>query len=114
MKSTVLNDYSFGGGGVSLDNDGDCIAIGFTQKAHDCEEQVDSGSKVDLHGKHSALHGKQLGRGKPKTAPTMATRVDLRDLRDSRQGFNCNTGDGPGAVRAACALSLSRPALSRP
>ena len=36
IKSNVRNDFSFGGGGVSLDKDGDCVAVGFTQVAHDC------------------------------------------------------------------------------
>jgi hypothetical protein len=28
------NDFSFGGGGVSLDADGDCMALGYTQRAY--------------------------------------------------------------------------------
>jgi hypothetical protein len=31
IVSQVLNDFSFGGGGVALDKNGECIAVGFTQ-----------------------------------------------------------------------------------
>jgi len=97
IQSTVLNDFSFGGGGVSLDKEGDCVAVGFTQVAHDCPKPppppAASGSAV-------SLHGAQLGRKTPSGhPPKFAKRVELRDLRSA---FDCTSGDGPGAVRVFC------------
>jgi len=98
IQSRVLNDFSFGGGGVMLDKDGDCIAVGFTQVAHDCPKPPPSSPAASASA--VALHGAQLGRKTPGShPPKFAKRVELRDLRSA---FDCTSGDGPGAVRVFC------------
>ena len=98
VLSRVLNDFSFGGGGVSLDKDGDCIAVGFTQVAHDCPKPPPSSPAASASA--VSLHGAQLGRKTPGShPPKFAKRVELRDLRSA---FDCTSGDGPGAVRVFC------------
>ena len=95
ILSRVLNDFSFGGGGVSLDKEGDCIAVGFTQVAHNCHDDTPAASASAV-----SLHGAQLGRKTPGGhPPKFAKRVELRDLRSA---FDCTSGDGPGAVRVFC------------
>ena len=96
IVTNVMNDFSFGGGGVALDKNGECVAVGFTQVAHGC--QTPPSPPAAASAAAVALHGAQLGR-KTSAPPKIAKRVDLRDMRGA---FDCMTGDGPGAVRIYC------------